>query len=438
MSLVSLNIASGGRTPAPAGSLISLNLEQPVRTAGFESSAPTGASLSDLASMEQFFTGVLTHSGQFVTPEKARRCAGVLACIRGISEDTAALPLEVFKNGPNGPEQNRDHPLHRILSIAPNDVMVPVEMREKMIVDQMLWGSFYNLKLEDPDNPGVLKGLWPLDPAYIVRRYRELVWDYTDPTTGVSGSFIADDVWRSPILSGNGLDGTAITLLAREAIGTLLAAEEQAGRLFSYGVQTDLQLTTDDVVDETQTNQLRDAFMARHSGSSNSFMPMILQGGLKASRIGLTAQESQFIEAREYQLEDVARVFRYPLVLLGGGSKGKSSSYASAEQFFSSYTKHTLLPWTTRIEQTGHRDLLTTKEQAKFTLRHNYDRLLQADQAARFDNWNKAISGGWMQPAEARRKEGLPYLPGLEYFNRAKNMDSLGGSNEPAPTDQSA
>ena len=62
-------------------------------------------------------------------------------------------------------------------------------------------------------------------------------------------------------------------------------------------------------------------------------MPMLLENGLKASRIGLTAQESQYLEARQFQLGDIARVFRIPDVLLGI-SQGKASTYASAEQFF--------------------------------------------------------------------------------------------------------
>ena len=73
--------------------------------------------------------------------------------------------------------------------------------------------------------------------------------------------------------------------------------------------------------------------MARHAGSDNAWMPLLLEGGLKAARIGLTAQESQYIEARAFQLQDIARIFRIPDVLLGI-SQGKSSTYASAEQFF--------------------------------------------------------------------------------------------------------
>jgi hypothetical protein len=240
-------------------------------------------------------------------------------------------------------------------------------------------------------------------------------------------------------MSGNGIDGTALTLLAREAIGLLLAAEEQGARLFRQGVQTDLTISSDDTVDDEGKNQLRDAFMARHAGSGNAFMPLLLEGGLKAARIGLTAQESQYIEARSFQIQDIARVFRYPEVLLGSSGKGsKASTYASAEQFFQSYTKHTLTPWAVRIEQTMQRDLLTTKERGKYFIKHDFSSLLRGDTAARYASYATGIDSGFMSPAQARKAENMPYVPGLDYF---VNVNAAGQGTEPPstvkPTDES-
>jgi HK97 family phage portal protein len=421
-------------------SLTLLNLEQPeiplMRADGYESSAPTGVSLSDIKGMEQFLIGMRTHTGQVVTPEKARRCTAVLACMRGISEDLSALDLPLYKRGKDGDEIARDHNVHRILNVAPNDIMTPMELREHILYDMMLRGNFYNLI--NLDDTGAPVSVWPLQADYVCRQWRQLLWTYTDPLTGVSGDFSAAEVWRGTILSGNGLDGVAITLLAREAVGLLLAAEEQAARLFSHGVQTDLTLTTDgDTLDGDAQQQLREAFMQRHSGSGNAWMPLILTGGLKASRIGLTAQESQYMEARNFQMEDIARVFRYPSVLLGSSGKGaKGSTYANAEQFFESYTKHTLLPWATRIEQTIHRDLLTTKEQAKYYAKHDFSSLLQPNESARIGNWNAKIAGGWAQPAEARNAERMPKKPGLEYFSKpAGSTGTVGNPEDPQPSD---
>lgn len=408
--------------------------------ADYESSAVTGLpSMSDVEAWEDILIGLRTNTGQTVTPERAKRCATVLAIMRGLEEDISSLALPLMKRGPQEDIRATDHPVDYLLNVAPNALMTPMEMRGKMMFDLMLWGNFYNLK--NIGQWGDAESLWPLDAAYVVRRYRELVWTFTDPTTGISGQFTPDTVWRGTILAGNGIDGTAITVLCREAIGLLLAAEEQGARLFSHGIQTDFVLESPAEVGDEEKKDIRRALMSRHSGSHRAFMPMILEGGMKVTKLGLTAQESQYLDARAFQTADIARVFRYPEVLLGTlGKSSKSATFASAEQFFESYTKHTLRPWATRLEQSGQRDLLTSKELKRFYLLHDFSSLLRANETARIENWNKKIQGGWAQPAEARRAEGMPYKDGLEYFSKPAgspgNADPA-GSPEPAPTDQS-
>lgn len=421
-----------------------LNLEQPTMRADFESTAPTGISMQDVASMEQFLIGVKTQTGQFVTPQRAMRCATVLAIMRGLSEDLSSLTCKLYKrtnqNGVPVDVEATDHVVSDLIDTAPNDIMTSVEVREHIMFDMMLYGNFYVLKNMNPRS-GDIDSLWPLQAAYVTRRWRETVWTFTDPLTGTSGAFTPDLCWRGTILSGNGIDGQAITLLAREAIGLLLAAEEQGARLFRQGVQTDLTLSTDNEIDTEGKNQLREAFMQRHSGSSNAFMPLLLENGLKAARIGLTAQESQYLEARNFQVQDIARAFRYPEVLLGSSGKGsKSATYASAEQFFQSYTKHTLTPWAVRIEQTMGRDLLSPGERARgYFVKHDFSSLLRADTAGRFASYAVAIDKGFMTPGYAARQEQLPWKPELEYYNKpAAPPDGANQQDEKStPTDQS-
>jgi len=435
MGLISLGIANPDFFNGK--SVVGDILDAQRMRADYESNAPTGLpSMDDVAGWEQILIGLKTETGQIVTPERAKRCATVLAIIRGLSEDTSALRRPVYKRFPTGDEEYPDHEVYALLNSAPNDIMTPMEMGEHIMLDLLLWGNFFVLKNPRPD--GTIDSLWPLQAQYVARRWRELVWAYSDPTTGVSGEFIPDFVWRGTTMSLNGVDGYAITLLCKEAIGLLLAAEEQAARLFSHGVQTDFVLESPDEVGPEEKKDIRSALMQRHAGSSRAWIPLILSGGLKASKLGLTAQESQYIEARKFQVSSIAQAFRYPEVLLGGSASGKSSTYASAEQFFMSYTKHTLGPWTTRIDQTANRDLFMQNERKRLYAKTDFSSLLKADEAARVDIWNKKIAGGWARPSEARRAEGMTYAEGLDFFVRAKNMDSLGGANDdPAPTDQS-
>jgi HK97 family phage portal protein len=316
--------------------LINLNLPS-----GKQAELPLGAPYN-LGSLASLLTGVQTHSGQYVTPERAMRSAAVLACIHILCSDLASLPLNLFRRTPQGAVLATDHTLFRLLHDSPNQWQTSMELRESMILDVLCFGQSFTEKVIGPDG---ISRLYPLsagrmtyfDPlSMYLPPDPPLMWRYADPHIG-QRTFLSDDLWTVRMLAPGGtINGQSLILLAREAIGLALAAEEQGARLFQQGVQSDLTLSSDDTMDTEQKKQLREAFMARHAGSNNAWMPLLLEGGLKAARIGLTAQESQYIEARAFQLQDIARIFRIPDVLLGI-SQGKSSTYASAEQFFLSY-----------------------------------------------------------------------------------------------------
>ena len=410
--------------------LINLNLPSP----GKQAELPLGAPYN-LGSLASLLTGVQTHSGQFVTPERAMRSAAVLACIHILCSDLASLPLNLFRRTPQGAVMATDHPLFRLLHDSPNQWQTSMELRESMILDVLCFGQSLVEKVIGPQG---VDRLYPLsagrmtyfDPlSMYLPPDPPLMWRYADPHVG-QRVFLSDDLWTVRMLAPGGtINGQSLILLAREAIGLALAAEEQGARLFQQGVQSDLTLSSDDAMDADQKKDLREAFMLRHAGSNNAWMPLLLEGGLKAARIGLTAQESQYIEARAFQLQDIARIFRIPDVLLGI-SQGKSSTYASAEQFFLSYVKFSLGPWCQRIEQGIHRDLLAPSEAADYFVKHDLDSLTRADLQTRYAAHAAGTTAGFLTRNEARTMENLPTLPGLDEPLSPLNMGS--GNLKPA------
>lgn len=412
--------------------LITLNLPNP--EPGKRALLPSGAPYNNLASLASMFGGVRSLSGQYVTPERAMRSAAVLACIRILCEDLSALPLNLYRRTPQGAVLATDHPLFTLLHDTPNSWQTSMELREAMILDTLAFGQSFVEKVIGPNG---ISALWPLSAGRMVwvnpldmfiPEPAPTFWRYADPRVG-QRILLSDDLWITRMLAPAGtLQGQSLILLAREAIGLALAAEEQGARLFEHGVQTDLALSHDETIDAESKKQLREAFMQRHAGSANAFMPLLLEGGLKAARIGLTAQESQYIEARQFQLGDIARIFRIPDVLLGI-SQGKSSTYASAEQFFLAYVKYTLSPWCRRIEQAITRDLLATSETADLFVKHDTDSLTRADLQTRYAAHASGIASGFLTRNEARQMENLPTLPGLDEPLSPLNM----GSGNPAP-----
>jgi len=389
----------------------------------------------NLRGLSSVFQNSRTRSGQYVSPETALRASSVLACIRIITEDLSALPLNLYRRTPQGDVLATEHPLFRLLHDSPNPWQTSMELREALILDVLCYGQAYVEKEFGSDG---IAALYPrsaglvsrVDPLGVFIPAPVQFYRYTDPKAGAR-VMLSDELWITRMLAPAGvLEGQALILLAREAIGLAQAAEEQGARLFSHGVQTDLTLSTAESLDNDEKQQLRKAFMDRHAGSVNAWMPLILEGGLTASRIGLTAQESQYIETRAFQLQDIARIFRIPDVLLGIAS-GKTATYASAEQFFLAYVKHTLQPWCQRIEQSIQRDLLAPSESAEYYVRHDLDSLTRADLETRYTAHAAGIAAGFLTRNEARQMERLPALPGLDEPLSPLNMGSGTAKSKP-------
>ena len=81
-------------------------------------------------------------------------------------------------------------------------------------------------------------------------------------------------------------------------------------------------------------------------------------------------------------------------------------------------------PWVQRIEAAinADRDLVPEGHYVEATL----EGMLRGDSVTRAGVYNQGITGGWMTPATAARKENLPSPPELEYYLRPLNMAVLG------------
>jgi HK97 family phage portal protein len=414
-----------------------LNIKARVSNAmrAFRASAKT-LTLTEVSEWAEIFRHTKSASGKFVDAKTALRSSGTLACIRILMEDVAAPPLILKKTTPSGPTDAIDHPLYRLLKTSPNEYQTSVDLREHLMMDALLHGRWANWVQRD--GSGKVLSISPLNVSGLswagLNKAGEPVWQYASQY--LSRSFTHNDLWRGSIMSNTTFEGQSLILLAREAIGLAMAAEEQGARLFTNGIQSDLVIENpnEDSLSKEEKLQLKEALNDAYSGSENAFRALLLEGGLKAHRIGLTAVESQFLEARNYQLADVARIFRIPSVMLGIVGD-KANTYASTEQFFLSYEKHCLRPWCNRIEQTISRDLILPGEFEKdgYFAKHDLTDLLRADMKTRFDAYAVGINAGFVKLNEPRQWEGWQTDPKLNIFLRQGAMVEIGKDPVPVP-----
>jgi HK97 family phage portal protein len=158
-----------------------------------------------------------------------------------------------------------------------------------------------------------------------------------------------------------------------------------------------------------------------HSGPYMSGKVGILSGGAAFKPLSLNASDAQLIEVRRFNVEDIARIFRVPLSLLGHPTQG-AMSYASVEAQNLSFVQHSLRPLLERLEQS----LSPLLPESDGFIRFNLDALLRGTTIERFDAYTKGLREGFLSLNDVRNYEDLSSLgdSGDQYRLPLQNIDA--------------
>lgn len=373
-------------------------------------------------------------AGVYVTPETAQRVAAVYACVDRISSGIATLPCRVYKREGAVRREVQNHPLWWLLNEQPADAWTAASHWHRAVQYVLLRGDAYTLIKRDP--LGAVKELVPLPWESVVPERDTLDIDARNRYF-VNDGYRArghdqDDVIHIPGYGFNGLRSMSVLSWgAREAAGNAIAMDQYSGRFFADGAHPNMVLKTDKKMDAERLATLQQMFADKYSGVGNAHRrPLVLTEGMDASPININAQDSQLLEARKFQVIDIARAFGVPPHMIGETSA--STSWGSGiESMGRAFVTYTLNPHLVRIEQELNRKLFRTA--ATFV---EFDRsaLTQGDLAAQAEYYRAALGGpgtgpGWMSVDEIRARQYMEPMGGraAELFD-----PTVAASPEPA------
>lgn len=372
-------------------------------------------------------------SGVKVDPDTAVQSTVVLACARVLAESIASLPLHLYRRTADrsGKVIAREHPLYRRLHTAPNSWQTSFEWREQQVFWLALWGNSYN-EIR-PGASGAVDELWPLHPSRMkVERVENgrLRYRFRDEK-GTEVIYSQDQIMHIRWMSDDGINGMLPVELARDAIGLARACEIHGARYFGNGARPGVVLVTPNEMKSETAAQLRDNWERMHRGADRSNRTAVLTGGLDAKELtGASNQESQFLETRRFQIEEICRIFRVPPHLVGDLTR---SSFSNIEQQSIDFVQHSLLPWLRRFEAAFERDLITDEALfAEFDTRG----FLRGDATMRAAYYQTLYNLGVASINEIRGWESLdPVAGGDERFVQL-NMQTLTAATAAAPQSQ--
>lgn len=357
-----------------------------------------------------FAGGSDSKAGVTVNHETALRVSTVFACSRVLAEGIAQLPLKVYQEKPDGGKiVFKKHPLYKVLFRRANSWMTGFEFRETMMYHAVITGNAYAY-INRVD--GEISELIPLLPTRVAVKQLPS----GEPTYEVRDAFgAAVLVPRSDIMhlrgpSWNGFLGMDAVHIARDAIGLSIAIEEGQARLHANGVNPSGIVSVSGTLSPASKESVRQWIRDKHSGPQNSGSILVLDQAGKFERMSMTGVDAQLLETRKHQVEEICRFMRvFPQMV---GFSDKTSTYASAEQFFLAHVTHSLGPWVERWEEAIERDLLDGEE--NIIVRFSVQALMRGDAKSRAEYYASGIANGWLTRNDARRREDQDPLDGLD------------------------
>lgn len=400
------------------------------------------AGVSNDASQTQYTTEMVeafgavpnAAAGVAVNATSAMRVSAAAACVAKITGAIMSMPLHEYKHsGGVVPTRLPRSELWYMLNEQPCDDFIAASMWEGANAAQLLRGDGFALLRKSPT--GRLKSIMPIpwgccipqrDPVTKQVRY------YVNmPSHDIVTWFDPADILHFP---GMGFDSVTMRSMsviqagARNAIGNAMAMDQYSGSFFSGGAHPSIILSATGKMDTDQITKLQVAFNNKYAGLRQAHqLPLVLTEGLTAKEISLSAEDAQLLEARKFQVLDIARAFGVPGFMINE-STGSTSWGTGLETMSRGFVQYTLQPWLIKIEQELNRKLFPHNG-GQF-IRFYREAAMQGDLKAQADYYRLALGGpgsgdGWLSQDEVREESGRAPIPGgSEVFRAVRGNQS--------------
>ncbi len=337
--------------------------------------------------------------------------SAVYACVSAISETVASLPLILFKRDGEDRTRANEHPLYRVLHDQANEHQTALEFRELMQANVLLRGNAY-ARIEF-DGSGQVSALWPINPdrVSVIRNGDKLAYEYTDSDGKLIRLLSHEVLHLRHRLGPDGVLGVSPIQAARGVIDLAQAEQDHGAGTFANGTRLSGVLKFPGMLKPEQRLAIRDSWASQHAGGSNAGKTAILESGVEFQQVSMTLEDAEWIAARQFSVEEVARLFRVPPTVIGDLRHGTySNSVEMARQFVTLSLRRHLVAW----EQAIQSKLLTEAGRRVYFAEHQVEGLLRGDATTRAAFYASGINVGWMRKSEARRLENLPTIPGID------------------------
>ncbi|WP_275789787.1 phage portal protein [Pararhizobium gei] len=368
--------------------------------------------------------------GGYVDPGRATGIAVGHACIAIVSQNLAAMPLNLYRrSNDGGRERATDHPLYSVLHDMANPNMTAFECREVLLASVMVNGNAF-ARLEW-NGRGQVSALFPLDPGNVAVEKLDsgrLRYRVSNAAGGVRVYLQEEILHLRYRLARDGVMGLSPIQMARETFNLALTQQETAGKQAAKSFLPEGALVFPNIIGKDQRQTVLDKLETKVNSDLSTRGVLVLDGGTDWKSFSFSSKDAEFLESRKLTNLDICRIWGVPPTVAGITD---NATYSNSDQESRALVVRCLAPMARRVEQAMNASLLTVESRKSLFVEHDLAGLLRGDMKARYDAYSVGRNGGWLSVNEIRGWENMPNIDGGDEYLSPLNMTEAGAGELP-------
>ncbi|MCY3542442.1 MAG: phage portal protein [Chloroflexi bacterium] len=279
------------------------------------------------------------------------RSAIVYAAIKVRQDAIARLPLRVMRRMPASRTRGlgddglnaragtepvgAEHPLQRLLD-SPNPFWSRSDLWRATETYLSLWGvAFWGL--ERNEHGGIVE-IWPLRPdkMRLIPDERRYIKGFV--YMGAGGALVPylpeDVVWMRYFNPLDEYAGLSPIAPLRQSADMGMDALRANRKLLQNDSTPGIIIEMEGIPTDAEVRDFYARWESRFQGVEKTRRPALLSPGMKASNLGFSPRDMEYIESLRWSLEDVTRVFGVPKVMVGDLENTTFSNFSTARRLF--------------------------------------------------------------------------------------------------------
>ena len=345
--------------------------------------------------------GLLFNNASSFSNNMAMKLSAVYCATEQISNAVAMLPINIVRYDYDE-KQPIDHPLWRVLNIAPEKAYNHFNSFKMAVASVILQGNgYFYIVRDDKLNVEELRYI----NAEFVQPMPQTDGSIKYLVQGFPAAVSQEDIIHLFMHCDEMHNGISLIKYAYRTLESATNAETTSDKFYKGGAGLNGIIKAQATLTNEQKKQIRESWNQAFSKEGNGIA--VLPQGLEYQSVSVSPEDAQLLESRQFNIEEIARFFCInPIKLM----VMKEVSYNSMESAELNFLYDTVAPYVQMFVDEFNRKLFKPSEVGRIGVMFDYTSSMQTNRKDLAEYYRTLITNGILSIDDVRGQMGMAKL----------------------------